>query len=47
MINIATTQLWVDDQDAALEFWTKKVGFYLSSNIRLGWPRMPTASFGW
>jgi uncharacterized glyoxalase superfamily protein PhnB len=27
MIKISTAQLWVHDQDEALEFWTKKVGF--------------------
>jgi catechol 2,3-dioxygenase-like lactoylglutathione lyase family enzyme len=26
MIRIATTQLWVHDQDSALAFWTDKVG---------------------
>lgn len=27
MISIASAQLWVRDQDEAVEFWTKKVGF--------------------
>ena len=26
-IRVANAQLWVHDQDEALEFWTKKVGF--------------------
>jgi len=26
MLKVATAQLWVHDQDEALEFWTKKVG---------------------
>ena len=26
MLKIATTQLWVHDQEEALDFWTKKVG---------------------
>ena len=32
MIRIGTTQLWVHDQDAALEFWTKQVGFELRTD---------------
>jgi catechol 2,3-dioxygenase-like lactoylglutathione lyase family enzyme len=35
MIKIATTQLWVDDQEAALEFWTKKVGMEVRSDVTL------------
>src|SRR5680860_104746 len=31
-MKIGTTQLWVDDQEAALEFWTKKVGMELRSD---------------
>ena len=33
MIRIASTQLWVHDQDEALEFWTRKVGFQVSSDV--------------
>jgi uncharacterized glyoxalase superfamily protein PhnB len=33
MIKISTTQLWVHDQDAALEFWTKQVGFELRTDV--------------
>jgi uncharacterized glyoxalase superfamily protein PhnB len=35
MIKISTTQLWVDDQDDALEFWTKKVGMETRSDVTL------------
>ena len=27
MIKLSTTQLWVHDQDEALQFWTRKVGW--------------------
>jgi uncharacterized glyoxalase superfamily protein PhnB len=33
MINLSTTQLWVLDQDEALEFWTKKLGFEVRSDV--------------
>ena len=32
MLRISTVNLWVHDQDAALEFWTVKVGFELRSD---------------
>jgi catechol 2,3-dioxygenase-like lactoylglutathione lyase family enzyme len=35
MIRISTTQLWVDDQEEALEFWTKKVGMEVRSDVTL------------
>jgi uncharacterized glyoxalase superfamily protein PhnB len=35
VINISTTQLWVNDQDEALEFWTKKVGMEVRSDVTL------------
>jgi predicted enzyme related to lactoylglutathione lyase len=35
MIRIATTQLWVHDQDEALDFWTKKVGLEVRSDVTL------------
>jgi uncharacterized glyoxalase superfamily protein PhnB len=35
MIRIATTQLWVHDQDEALAFWTDKVGFEVRSDVTL------------
>ena len=35
MIRIATTQLWVHDQDEALEFWTKQVGLEVRSDVTL------------
>ena len=33
VIRIATTQLWVHDQDEALAFWTEKVGFELREDV--------------
>lgn len=33
MIRISTTQLWVHDQDAALDFWTNKVGFEVREDV--------------
>ena len=35
MIRIATTQLWVHDQEEALEFWTDKVGMVTRSDVTL------------
>ena len=35
MIRIATTQLWVHDQQEALEFWTKKVGLVVRMDVTL------------
>jgi len=34
-MKITTAQLWVDDQDEALEFWTKKVGMEVHSDVTL------------
>jgi catechol 2,3-dioxygenase-like lactoylglutathione lyase family enzyme len=33
MIQISTVQLWVHDQDEALAFWTKKVGFEVRTDV--------------
>ncbi|MBX6722299.1 MAG: VOC family protein [Dactylosporangium sp.] len=33
MMRIATTQLWVHDQDVALEFYTKKLGFEVRQDV--------------
>lgn len=33
MIKIATAQLWVHDQNAALDFYTKKLGFEVRSDV--------------
>jgi uncharacterized glyoxalase superfamily protein PhnB len=33
MIRIATTQLWVHDQDEALAFYTQKLGFEVRSDV--------------
>ncbi|HEY3632989.1 MAG TPA: VOC family protein [Jatrophihabitantaceae bacterium] len=33
MIKIATAQLWVHDQDAALDFYTTKLGFEVRSDV--------------
>ena len=35
MIKIATAQLWVHDQDVALEFWTKKVGLEIRQDVTM------------
>ena len=35
MIKIATAQLWVHDQDEALDFWTNKVGMEVRSDVTL------------
>jgi catechol 2,3-dioxygenase-like lactoylglutathione lyase family enzyme len=35
MIRIATTQLWVHDQDVALEFYTKKLGMEVRQDATL------------
>ena len=32
-MRIATTQLWVHDQDEALDFWTKKVGLEVRTDV--------------
>ncbi len=33
MFKLATTQLWVHDQDAALEFYTRKLGMEVRSDV--------------
>ena|SRR5437867_593410 len=43
MIRISTAQLWVDDQDEALDFYTKKVGLEVRSDVTL--PEM--GNFRW
>jgi catechol 2,3-dioxygenase-like lactoylglutathione lyase family enzyme len=43
MIRISTTQLWVHDQDAALSFWTEKVGFEVREDVTV--PEM--GNFRW
>jgi len=35
MIKIANAQLWVHDQDEALAFWTKKLGFEVRADVTL------------
>ena len=35
MIKIATAQLWVHDQDEALDFWTNKVGLEVRADVTL------------
>ncbi len=35
MIKLATTQLWVHDQDEALAFYTEKLGFEVRSDVTL------------
>jgi catechol 2,3-dioxygenase-like lactoylglutathione lyase family enzyme len=34
-IRVANAQLWVHDQDEALDFWTNKVGFEVRADISL------------
>jgi len=43
MIRISTAKLWVDDQDEALDFYTKKVGLEVRSDVTL--PEM--GNFRW
>lgn len=43
MISIGSAQLWVHDQDEALEFWTTKVGMEVRSDVTL--PEM--GNFRW
>lgn len=43
MIRISSTQLWVHDQEEALAFWTKKVGWQVSSDVTV--PEM--GNFRW
>lgn len=35
MIRFANTQLWVDDQDEALDFYTKKLGMEVRADVTL------------
>ena len=35
MIKLTSAQLWVHDQDEALEFWTKKVGMEVRADVTL------------
>ncbi|MFL5892677.1 MAG: VOC family protein [Solirubrobacterales bacterium] len=35
MIKISTTQLWVDDQDEALDFWTNKMGMETRADVTM------------
>ncbi len=35
MIKLSTAQLWVNDQDEALEFYTKKLGMEVRSDVTL------------
>jgi uncharacterized glyoxalase superfamily protein PhnB len=34
-VTVANAHLWVQDQDEALEFWTKKVGFEVRQDITM------------
>src|SRR5437899_7164292 len=43
MIKIANTQLWVHDQEEALAFYTKKVGFEIHADVTM--PEM--GNFRW
>lgn len=55
MITLGSAQLWVHDQDEALEFWTKKVGLEIRADatmpelgsfrwLTVGSPRQPDVS---
>ena len=50
MIQVSNAQLWVHDQDEALEFWTKKVGLEVRSDITMeelgGFRWLPSAPPG-
>lgn len=35
MIHISCAQLWVHDQDAALDFWTRQVGFEVREDVTI------------
>lgn len=35
MLALSTTQLWVHDQDEALDFWTNKVGFEVREDVTI------------
>ena len=35
MIKLSSSQLWVHDQDEALDFWTKKVGMEVRSDVTM------------
>ena len=35
MIRVANGQVWVHDQDEALEFWTKKIGWEVRADITM------------
>jgi uncharacterized glyoxalase superfamily protein PhnB len=43
MIRLSTAQLWVHDQDEALDFWTNKVGMEVRADVTL--PEM--GNFRW
>ena len=43
MLKISSAQLWVHDQDEALDFWTKKVGMEVASDVTV--PEM--GNFRW
>jgi uncharacterized glyoxalase superfamily protein PhnB len=43
MLKIASAQLWVRDQDEALDFWTRKVGLEVTSDVTV--PEM--GNFRW
>jgi uncharacterized glyoxalase superfamily protein PhnB len=42
MISFTSTQLWVHDQDAALEFYTRKLGFVVRMDVTV-----PEMGFRW
>ena len=42
MLKIASAHLWVHDQDAALKYWTEKVGMEVRQDVSL-----PELHFRW
>jgi uncharacterized glyoxalase superfamily protein PhnB len=42
MLKIASAQVWVHDQDVALNYWTEKVGMEVRQDVR-----MPELGFRW
>ena len=42
-INISAAQLWVHDQDEALDFYTKKVGMEVRADVTVARARLTSA----
>jgi uncharacterized glyoxalase superfamily protein PhnB len=35
MLTLSTTQVWVHDQDEAVDFWTQKIGFEIKEDVTI------------